>query len=95
MEIENESFSTWLRREIASVPGLTLDAVRAGAQSGVEDAFFEGLDRGAILAAKALLEAKVSPKDAAVLVGKHWDLRPSETEHYIRSARAELKRDNQ
>lgn len=49
--------------------------------------------RGAVMAAKAMLDGKISEDKIETLISKQWRLRPLDTQRIIAKARIELQKD--
>lgn len=63
------------------------------AWAAYEETFNEGVMRGAVMAAKAMLNGKIAEDKIETLISKQWKLLPIEAERIIDKARIELQKD--
>ncbi len=59
---------------------------RAVRQEKIDSAVFEATGDNILRAASAMLEAKIGKEKIKELLVKHWDLRPSDADFFIREA---------
>ncbi|MBD0857080.1 hypothetical protein CU042_11700 [Corynebacterium striatum] len=63
------------------------------AWAAYQETFNKGVMRGAVLAAKAMLDGKIAEDKIEFLISRQWKLVPFDTQRIIEDARIELQKD--
>lgn len=63
------------------------------ARAAYAETFTEGVMRGALLAAKAMLDGKIAEDKIEALISRQWKLLPFDARRIIEKARIELQKD--